>query len=90
MLQIFTSGLLLMIIGGGFGYLTFQWRPDWFGAQWRQSLFMVGWIIALLLAGSLRVAAVVYGPSGMFFVISVILGFALGIWLGRRVTDSVR
>lgn len=78
------SSILLFVIGGGIGYLVAQWRPEWFGEQWRRSLFTIGWIVALLLAGALRAAAVVYGPAAMFFVISLVLGFGMGVWLARR------
>lgn len=79
------TNFLLLVIAGGLGYLTAQWRPNWFRFEgFGGGMFLPIWIVALLLAGGLRAAAVVYGPEGMFAVISVVVGFILGIWLARR------
>lgn len=78
------TNLSLLVIAGGVGYLLGQGRPQWFGPELRQRLLVAGWIVALLLAGALRAAAVVYGPGAMLGVFSVVGGFALGIWLALR------
>lgn len=83
-MQILISNVLLLIIAGGVGYLVGQGRPEWFGPEQRQRLFMVGWIIALLLAGALRAAALVYGAGAMFGMLSILGGFVLGAWLALR------
>lgn len=89
-MQIAISNVLLLIIAGGVGYLVGQNRPDWFGPEQRQRLFMVGWIIALLLAGALRAAALVYGAGAMFGMLSILGGFALGVWLALRQAPAER
>lgn len=83
-MQIVITNLLLLLLTGGVGYLIGQGRPDWFGPQLRDRLMVAGWIIALLLAGALRAAALVYGPEAMFAVLSVAGGFALGVWYALR------
>jgi hypothetical protein len=83
-MQILISNLLLLVIAGGIGYLVGQGRPQWFGPELRSRLMFLGWIIALVLAGALRAAAVVYGPGAMFGVLSLVGGFALGVWLALR------
>lgn len=83
-MQILISNVLLLIIAGGVGYLVGQGRPEWFGPEQRQRLLMVGWIIALLLAGALRAAALVYGAGAMFGILSILGGFGLGAWLALR------
>lgn len=83
-MQILISNVLLLVIAGGVGYLLGQNRPTWFGPELRQRLAVAGWIIALLLAGALRAAALVYGPGAMFGVLSVLGGFALGVWFALR------
>jgi uncharacterized membrane protein YqgA involved in biofilm formation len=89
-MQILITNLLLIVIAGGIGYLVGQNQPQWFGPELRQRLFMIGWIVALLLAGALRAAAVVYGASAMFSVLSMLIGFGLGIWIALRSPDSRR
>jgi hypothetical protein len=89
-MQILITNLLLLAIAGGIGYLVAQERPQWFGPEVRQRLFFMGWIIALLLAGAMRAAALVYGPAAMFSLLSLIGGFALGVWLGLRPAGSGR
>ncbi|NJN16434.1 MAG: hypothetical protein HC822_09280 [Oscillochloris sp.] len=84
------TNLLLLVIAGGIGFLVGQGRPEWFGPEMRQRLFFGGWIIALLLAGAMRAAAVVYGPGAMFGLLSIIGGFGLGIWLALRSGDPQR
>jgi hypothetical protein len=76
--------MLLLVIAGGVGYLVGQGKPEWFGPQLRQRLLSGGWIIALLLAGSLRAAALVYGAGAMFGILSLAGGFALGAWMAVR------
>jgi hypothetical protein len=83
-MQFLTTNLLLLLIAGGVGYLVGQGRPEWFGPELRQRLLTVGWIVALLLAGALRAAAVVYGPEAMFSVLAFTGGFALGVWVAVR------
>jgi hypothetical protein len=83
-MQILITNLLLLLLTGAVGYLVGQGRPDWFGPQLRDRLMFAGWIIALLLAGALRAAALVYGPGAMFAVLSVTGGFALGVWYALR------
>lgn len=83
-MQTLITNLLLLVIAGGAGYLVGQGRPQWFGPEFRQRLLFAGWIIALLLAGALRAAAVVYGPEAMLAVLTVVAGFALGVWLALR------
>lgn len=83
-MQTLITNVLLLVIAGGVGYLVAQARPEWFGPGMRQRLLVGGWIIALLLAGALRAAAVVYGPGAMFGIISLGGGFALGCWLALR------
>lgn len=83
-MQIFITNVLLLVIAGGVGYLVAQGRPEWFGPELRQRLLFVGWIVALLLAGVLRAAALVYGPGAMFGILSLGGGFALGVWMGLR------
>jgi hypothetical protein len=78
-MQILTTNLLLLVIAGGVGYLIGQGRPQWFGPEFRSRLLFAGWIIALLLAGALRAAALVYGPGAMFAMLSLAGGFALGV-----------
>ncbi|RRR67363.1 MAG: hypothetical protein EI684_19105 [Candidatus Viridilinea halotolerans] len=87
-MQILTTNLLLIVIAGGIGYLLAQERPQWFGPEVRQRLFFLGWIIALLLAGAMRAAALVYGPAAMFSLLSLLAGFALGLWLGLRLAAT--
>ncbi|PDW01903.1 hypothetical protein [Candidatus Viridilinea mediisalina] len=89
-MQILITNILLLTIAGGIGYLVAQERPQWFGPEIRQRLFFLGWIIALLLAGAMRAAAIVYGPGAMFSLLSLIIGFGLGIWLGLRLADPDR
>ncbi|WP_129670437.1 hypothetical protein [Candidatus Chloroploca sp. Khr17] len=89
-MQVLITNLLLLTIAGGIGYLVAQGRPDWFGPESRQRLFFMGWIIALLLAGALRAAAIVYGPASMFALLSIGGGFALGVWLGLRLLRAER
>lgn len=89
-MQVLITNLLLIVIAGGCGYLIGQWRPNWFRFEGMGGVFLPLWIVALLLAAALRAAAVVYGPEAMFFVISVIGGFVLGIWLARRATRTSR
>lgn len=79
-MQIVISNVLLLIIAGGIGYLVAQGRPEWFSPEQRQRLFMVGWIVALLLAGALRAASLLYGASAMFSMLSILGGFAFGVW----------
>jgi hypothetical protein len=83
-MQIVITNLALLTLAGGFGYLTGQTRPDWFGSALRDRLLTVGWIVVLLLAGALRAAALVYGPESMLAVLSVAAGFPLGVWLAVR------
>lgn len=83
-MQILTTNLLVLLITGGLGYLLGQGRPQWFGPELRERLLFAGWIIALLLAGALRAASLVYGPEAMFAVLSAVGGFALGVWLALR------
>jgi uncharacterized membrane protein YdjX (TVP38/TMEM64 family) len=83
-MQILITNLLLLLLTGGVGYLVGQARPDWFGPQLRDRLMFAGWIIALLLAGALRAAALVYGPEAMFAVLSVAGGFVFGVWFALR------
>lgn len=89
-MQILITNVLLLVITGGVGYLVGQSRPHWFGPELRQRLLFTGWIIALLLAGALRAAALVYGPEAMFSVLSVAGGFALGVWFALRSAGSGR
>lgn len=83
-MQILITNMLLLVIAGGVGYLVAQNKPEWFGPELRQRLFMVGWIVVLLLAGGMRAAALVYGPGAMFGLISLVGGFALGVWIALR------
>lgn len=83
-MQIVITNVLLLVIAGGVGYLVGQGRPQWFGPEFRQRLFFIGWIVALLLAGALRAATLVYGPSAMFAILSLLGGFALGVWVALR------
>jgi hypothetical protein len=83
-MQTLTTNLLLLLITGGAGYLLGQAKPQWFGPELRERLLFAGWIIALLLAGALRAAALVYGPAAMFAVLSSVGGFALGVWYALR------
>jgi hypothetical protein len=83
-MQLVITNVLLLIIAGGVGYLLGQGRPRWFGPEFRQRLFIVGWIVALLLAGALRAAALVYGPGAMLAVLSLLGGFAAGVWMAMR------
>jgi|GEM_PF-3528985 len=89
-MQTLVTNLLLLVIAGGVGYLVAQARPEWFGPELRQRLLVVGWVIALLLAGALRAAALVYGPGAMFGIISLAGGFALGAWLALRPSQPGR
>lgn len=83
-MQIFITNGLMLVIAGGVGYLLGQARPQWFGPDMRQRLSVAGWIVALLLAGALRAAALVYGPGAMFAIICLVGGFGFGIWLALR------
>lgn len=83
-MQILITNVLLLVIAGGVGYLVAQGKPEWFGPELRQRLLFAGWIIALLLAGALRAAALVYGPGAMFGILSLAGGFALGAWMALR------
>jgi hypothetical protein len=89
-MQFLITNALLLLLTGGVGYLLGQAKPQWFGPELRDRLFVAGWIIALLLAGALRAAAVVYGPEAMFAVISVVGGFAFGIWYALRSANRPR
>jgi hypothetical protein len=89
-MQILITNALLLLMTGGIGYLVGQGRPDWFGPEMRSRLLFAGWIIALLLAGALRAAALVYGPEAMFAVLSVVGGFALGVWYALRAPEPKR
>lgn len=90
-MQLLITNALLLVIAGGIGYLVAQNRPQWFGPEFRQRLFFMGWIIALLLAGALRAAALVYGPEAMFGLLALGGGFGLGVWLGlRQIADPGR
>lgn len=87
-MQILTTNLLLLLITGGVGYLVGQGRPQWFGPELRDRLMFAGWIIALLLAGALRAAALVYGPEAMLYVLAAVGGFVLGVWYALRTAKS--
>lgn len=89
-MQTLITNLLLLVIAGGVGYLVAQGKPEWFGPELRQRLLFAGWIIALLLAGALRAAALVYGPGAMFGILSLGGGFALGVWVGLRQAQPKR
>lgn len=89
-MQILTTNLLVLLITGGVGYLVGQGRPQWFGPELRDRLMFAGWIIALLLAGALRAAALVYGPEAMFAVLSAAGGFVLGVWYALRAAGPSR
>ena len=84
------SSLLVAVISGGLGYLLVQWRPTWFNGQFSQSFMRVGWIAALLLAGAMRAVLVVYGAEATLAIAGIIVGFIVGIWLGRRGAQSAR
>lgn len=89
-MQMLITNLLLIVITGGIGYLIAQSRPHWFRLQEINSFYLPGLISVLLLAGALRAAAVIYGPTAVLSIISVIVGFVLGIWLARRTTKTLR
>ncbi len=89
-MQMLITNLLLIVITGGIGYLVAQARPHWFRLQELGSFYLPGLISVLLLAGAMRAAAVIYGPAAMLSIISVIVGFGLGIWLARRTTRTLR
>lgn len=89
-MQILITNLLLIVITGGIGYLIAQSRPHWFRLQEIGGSYLSGLISVLLLAGAMRAAAVIYGPAAMLSIISVIVGFVLGIWLARRTTNTLR
>lgn len=89
-MQILITNVLLLLITAGVGYLVGQARPQWFGPELRDRLVFAGWIVALLLAGALRAAAVVYGPEAMLAVLTVVAGFALGVWYALRAANGPR
>lgn len=89
-MQIVITNALLLVIASGVGYLVAQGRPHWFRFREMRGSFLSGMIVALLLAASLRTAALVYGPTAMLSVISVLGGLILGIWLGQRTPRTHR
>jgi hypothetical protein len=89
-MQVLITNLLLIVITGGIGYLIAQSHPLWFRFQELGSSYLSGLISVLLLAGAMRAAAVIYGPTAVLSIISVIIGFVLGIWLARRTSNTLR